>query len=157
MYLSILVFFVIVNISLGILTISPSPLYVENNCFYPDETAPNVDPAIEITGSNMTSLIGETSIPTNSTVTDPLWGSGEPFNAITEPFEQSYKSLETVKNIVTGGFVVKVIKNVGLCVSGSESNPMWDYFANGLEIVIGIFVVIAVFYFITGRGGILSS
>ena len=59
----------------------------------------------------------EMRIPTNSTQTqqpgDPT-GGGEPFNQITEAIEASYKTMETMKNFVTGGYVMNVIGNLNL-------------------------------------------
>ena len=55
--------------------------------------------------------------PTNSTDTqgigDPT-GGGEPFNQITEAIEASYKTMETMKNFVSGGYVMNVLANLNM-------------------------------------------
>lgn len=157
-----------VNLALGILTIDPSPLYITDNCYFPstelDESgnriggAPQIDPAELTSGTPMTDLVDEMANPTNSTSTDPTYGLGETLNTFTDPFAQTYKSLETMKNFVTGGFVLEVLRNVGTCTTGNNpNNPLWDYVIGGIEIVMLFLVLVTVFYFITGRGGILSS
>ena len=62
-------------------------------------------------------LRGELEQPTNSTQTqqpgDPT-GGGEPFNQITEAIDASYKTMETMKNFISGGYVMNVVSNLNL-------------------------------------------
>lgn len=64
-----------------------------------------------------TDLGAELQQPTNSTQTqqpgDPT-GGGEPFNQITESIEASYKTMEMMKNFVSGGYVMNVVGNLNL-------------------------------------------
>ena len=70
---------------------------------------------IEQNGTAGFDRYGEMRQPTNSTDTqgigDPT-GGGEPFNQITEAIEASYKTMETMKNFVTGGYVMNVVSNL---------------------------------------------
>lgn len=67
--------------------------------------------------SGFSDIKTEMTMPTNSTLTqapgDPT-GGGEPFNQITEAIEASYKTMETMKNFISGGYVMNVIGNINL-------------------------------------------
>lgn len=39
----------------------------------------------------------------------------------------------------------------------SQANPVWDYFTNSISIIAIVLMALTVFYWITGRGHILSS
>lgn len=168
MYLSIFLFFMCVNFSLGILTVPNSPLYLTDNCYFPSTEidsegnriggAPLVDPALLDGTESMSDIVGELKSPTNSTTTDTSWGGGEVLNTFTDPFARTYKAIEWFTNFVTGGFVLEVLRNVGTCTTGNDpNNPIWDYIIGGIEVVMLFLISITVFYFVTGRGGLLSS
>ena len=39
----------------------------------------------------------------------------------------------------------------------NQSNPVWDYMTDGLSIILFFLAIVSVFYWVTGRGHILSS
>jgi len=163
-----------------------------------ERLAPEVDPVIGrgITGmNNMTDIEREMQFPTNSTDSDPSWaGDGNPFNAISEAASRGWKGMETMMNIVTGGYIMDIIEhttlncqldsraflttqaecdqqapphNVAPCQNATygmwidpldgADNAMWTTFKSGIQVIFGMLLVITIFYWITGRGHMLSS
>lgn len=231
MYLNLLVLFICVNFAVGLVTgvegsplhvgdmgtdeCHPFPLYgIDNDPASPTygemvPIAPEVDPVIGrgITGLNdMTEVEAEMRHPTNSTDSDPSWlGDGNPFNAISEAASRGWKGMETMMNIVTGGYIMDIIEhttlncqldskaflttqaecdlqapphNVAPCENATygmwidplncddpatpnvierDCNPMWNTFKGGVQVIFGMLLVITIFYWITGRGHMLSS
>ena len=221
--------FMCINICLGLVNIPGSPISIsESSCYYPeygtDESGNQVDrPGFDPISSdgilyymNGTAYVKTTDelgrellYPTNSTQVAPgVWeGAGEFFNPITEPIERQYKSLETMGNMLTGGYIIGLLNHVHIdcvmdndktsptfgklvrqstgycttfaanstqpiynngissadCISsngiwaGDDANVMWDYLKGGLQSVIGFLIALTIFYWITGRGHILSS
>ena len=118
------------NIGIGLMHIPNTPLSVPagfGECFadYEDVAGDGgmvpigdlQNRGIDPTAPGFASIGDEMKVPTNSTATqgpgDPT-GGGEPFNQITESIEASYKTMETMKNFVTGGYVMNVINNINL-------------------------------------------
>ena len=222
MYLNLLVLFICVNFAVGLVTgVEGSPLHVgdvqEGECHpypiydddpasptYGEYVAPAVDPVIGrgITGlTDMADVEQEMRHPTNSTDTDPSWlGDENPFNAISEAASRGWKGMETMMNIVTGGYIMDIIEhttlncqldskaflttqaecdlqappdNVAPCENATYGmwvdpmdcapepagtcNAMWNTFKGGIQVIFGMLLVITIFYWITGRGHMLSS
>tara|TARA_B100000470_G_scaffold3093_1_gene2246 strand:+ start:3150 stop:3875 length:726 start_codon:yes stop_codon:yes gene_type:complete len=241
MFVNLFVLFICINIALGLVTgVEGSPLKVdmEGDCNpYPISTAPDIDPIIgnEFSNVNSTSsLVGEMSLPTNSTSTDAGWlGDGNPFNTFTGTIERGLKAMETMLNVVSGGYIMDIVENttfdcslsgdafltdVGDCLAvkqadGSDHSPtlsepcvnpfyghmikpkvvtndqaecvdyysdnawldvappvavnapcfveapneMWLQFKYGIYIIFSMLMVITIFYWLTGRGHILSG
>ena len=241
MFVNLFVLFICINVALGLVTgVDGSPLKVDmkGDCDpYPISSAPAIDPIIgnEFSNINSTStLIGEMTMPTNSTETDGDWlGDGNPFNTFTGTIERGLKAMETMLNVVSGGYIMDIIENTtldcaldgeafitdaGECLAvkqadGSDYSPalsepcenpfygqmvkpkvvtneqsecvayyntnawletappvavnapcfvpspndMWIQFKYGVYIIFSMLMVITVFYWLTGRGHILSG
>ena len=130
MYLNLLLFFMCSNLGLGIMHIPDTPLSVPESfgqCFAEFEESPGDGKMVPIgeldsrgidpNDPGFSDIRGELEQPTNSTSTqqpgDPT-GGGEPFNQITEAIEASYKTMETMKNFVSGGYVMNVLANLNM-------------------------------------------
>ena len=132
MIVNILVLFMCINLSLGLLYIPGSPISIsQSSCFYPEEAAdgtarPGADPVNPdgiVYYMNGTAYVKTTDelgrelmYPTNSTQTAPgVWeGTGEWFGAITEPIERQYKALEVMLNMLTGGYIIDTINHMNI-------------------------------------------
>ena len=118
------------NLGLGLMHIPDTPLSVPESfgqCFAEYEIVPGdggmvpigelQNRGIDVNDPGFGDMGAELKQPTNSTTTqgpgDPT-GGGEPFNQITEAIEASYKSIETMKNFVSGGYVMNVVSNLNL-------------------------------------------
>ncbi len=118
------------NIGLGFMEIPDTPLSMPDhygNCGAQYEAAVGdggmvpigdlMDRGIGNGTAGFSDITEEMRQPTNATATqgagDPT-GGGEPFNQITEAIEASYKTMETMKNFVTGGYVMNVVGNLNL-------------------------------------------
>ena len=146
MILNLLVLFICINFALGMVTgVEGSPLKVElgdDEChpyaiFAPDvddlegdgdtteliRVAPNVDPITqnqfgdEESISDLTGRDGEMAMPTNSTSTDPSFGAGETFNGLLDAASRGWKGMETMLNIVTGGYIMDIVEHVSFSCS----------------------------------------
>jgi hypothetical protein len=147
-----------------------------SNCFYDGSTRPSSDPLNATDSLNDTGLLPSPSIggfrdellyPTNQTnINGTLSGDTLPFDSIFNSVEQIGKTLEMMKHFVLGGFIEDVIDNVafncyfdqdtGQLTSGAD-HALIDNIKNGVYIIFGVLMIITVFYWITGRGHILSS
>ena len=154
-------------------------------------------------------------MPTNSTTTDPTFGEGNPFNALLDAAQRGWKGMETMVNIVSGGYIMDIVEHVsfscsldkrafltGSIVAGqvvddmangnghvcseqttsngypnddhttvpcenatygkwtdpmAGGNAMFDTFKGGLQVIFSLLLVITLFYWLTGRGHMLSS
>ena len=229
MIINILLLFMCINICLGLVYVPGSPISIsESSCYYPEYGTDSEGNQIDRPGTGPVSSDGilyymngtayvkttddlgrELLYPTNSTQVSPgVWeGTGEWFGAITEPIERQYKSLETMGNMLTGGYIIDTLNHMnidcimdndptsathgklirastGYCTTfaanstnpiyntgissadcatasgiwaGDDANVMWDYLKGGLQSVIGFLVALTIFYWVTGRGHILSS
>jgi len=241
MFLNLMVLFICINFAIGMVTgVEGSPLKVDledDECspyriMAPDvndldgdgntteliRVAPSVDPVTQnpFTGmGNMTDITGEMVMPTNSTTTDPTFGEGNPFNALLDAAQRGWKGMETMVNIVSGGYIMDIVEHVsfscsldkrafltGSIVAGqvvddmangnghvcseqttsngypnddhttvpcenatygkwtdpmAGGNAMFDTFKGGLQVIFSLLLVITLFYWLTGRGHMLSS
>ena len=164
--------------------------------------APEVDPIANNpfgVGDNIDSIddvTGEMHRPTNSTeISDGVFeGTGEWFDSISEAASRGWKGMETMMNIVTGGYIMDIVEhttlqcqldstaflttqdecdlqappdNVVPCENATyglwidpldgADNAMWSTFKGGIQVIFGMLLVITIFYWITGRGHMLSS
>ena len=253
MFVNLFILFICINVALGLVTgVEGSPLKVDiqGDCdFYPETVygqdvndidgdgdttevirlsgAPDIDPVIGESGGSedISDLTGEMITPTNSTDTDPNWlGDGNPFNALTDPATRGWKAMETMLNVVSGGYIFDIVENTTLhceldnrthlntaeeclalptpavapCVNPwfgqlispkkvtneqdecneqhgftdpptnsiptdaapcfvDQKNEMWIQFKTGVYVVFSMLMIITVFYWLTGRGHILSG
>ena len=143
MFVNLFILFICINVALGLVTgVEGSPLKVdmEGDCDpYPETAygadvndidgdgdtteiirlsgAPDIDPVIGagLSDENMDELTNEMVTPTNSTGTDSSYqGDGNPFNAITDPVVRGWKAMETMLNVVSGGYIFDIIENTTL-------------------------------------------
>ena len=187
MYLNLFLLFVCINFGLGILTVSGTPLTAPPNlqdCFLDRSVVPLINDTTTAgsLGNNVLQAKGEFMIPVNNTAAgSPIGGTGlgpdssqqldqiEEFN----PFI-IVNALITMKNFATGGHIMEVVDNMTFqCdFTGSpdptapDYNPdygtavtpeVWNYFTDGVEIIVGILLVITLWYWISGKAHILSS
>ena len=172
---------------MGLVHIPGSPLSAyqqggpQDNCFYPPGFEP--DPVAQNPiGANdsidsMTDLQQEMAFPTNSTNVDGAGtyeGDESPFGFL-DSLSRSLKSVETMLGIMTGGYIFATHDHVMIACEmdkdpnsatynkliqmddGTGGNAMWDYIKTSLHLVIGFLIIITIFYWVTGRGHILSS
>ena len=191
------------NLGFGLLTIPGTPLSISESfgdCAAQYESASNpsgMRPLADGTGASFgpQGEIDEVKYPTKSTgSTDPPTIDPTMFNSISEAVDASYKTIETLKNYVTGGHVLNVIQNINLHCdnqpvlstvaecdeawddtpytevtyvysSGASitypcenptfgdaiHEPIWLYFRGAVEAIIGFFLLMTLFYFVTGR------
>lgn len=147
----------------------------DNNCFYDKDEKPPIDPLQSIDSLNGTDIIGNNTLsdfknellyPTNATnINGTTIGDFLPFDSILNSVEQIGKTLEVMKHFVLGGFIEGVIDNVafncyfdntGKLTSGPEHQLVTDL-KTGVYVIMSVLMIITVFYWITGRGHILSS
>ena len=142
MFVNLFILFICINVALGLVTgVDGSPLKVNmaGDCDpYPETVygadvndldgdgdtteiirlsgAPDIDPVIGSgISEDMDELTEEMRRPTNSTDTDSSYqGDGNPFNAITDPILRGWKSMETMLNVVSGGYIFDIIENTTL-------------------------------------------
>ena len=121
MFLNLLLLFMCLNLGFGLMHVPGHPLtipdsYSECMAQYEDALDDGQMKPISGTdsiGSELDDIAEEMRLPTNSTsTTTPPSGDGTPFNAITESIEASYKTMETMKNFITGGYVMNVLENL---------------------------------------------
>ena len=121
MFLNLLLLFMCLNLGFGLMHVPGHPLtipdsYSECMAQYEDALGDGQMKPISGTGSigsELDDIAEEMRLPTNSTsTTTPPSGDGTPFNAITESIEASYKTMETMKNFITGGYVMNVLENL---------------------------------------------
>lgn len=112
-FLKIMVIFLCLNTAWGITAIEGQPTYLEDGwqCFY-DPTNVNLDPTHDGTASQIDAVKDEMTFPTNSTVTDTLFGDGTPFNSISETLEASGKAIETMKNFASTSYLTDSLDNI---------------------------------------------
>jgi hypothetical protein len=146
-----------------------------SNCYYDDATAPPQDPIAAIDSLNGTDILGNNTIdgfkgellyPTNATnINGTTSGDFLPFDSIFNSVEQIGKTLEVMKHFILGGVIEGVVDNVafncsfdqdGVLTKGPESQVVTDI-KSGIYIIMGVLMIITAFYWITGRGHILSS
>ena len=182
MYMQFMLLFICINVMLGVIHIPGSPLSVTNSsCFYPDGLDPDpiannpMGPGDSI--DSMADMQQEIAFPTNST--NP--GGGETFEGDGNPFpifdtlSRSWKSLDMFIQMATGGYVFDTIQHITIACEqdkdpnsptyeqlipmddGTGSNAMWEYIKTGFQVIISFIIIITVFYWLTGRGHILSS
>ena len=175
--MNILTFFVCINIGMGVLASPGTPFYVNgtDNCFFPNATAPKPGDVAGINGTlvgipaNQTGtiddLLGETANPTNSTLTDPLFGDGGVLNNFFDTVDQAAKVMEVMKNVISGEYITKVVDNfvvtcsyngTGHLVSSPEPD-VWINLKTGIQVLFIMLTVFTLFYWATGRGHILTS
>jgi hypothetical protein len=147
--------------------------------------------------------------PTNST-------DGNPFDSLTQPYEQLYQGLDTAKEYILGGYITKIIDHVAInCVTDPNTSPpqsvigyidnnptstsynqlitkyinsgtgTWlnntcgsddrtnglipastpcyvenevlNQFKSGINLIMGFLIVFLIFYWITGKGHLITS
>ena len=190
------------------MTVEGLPFYNPDSCYYHAGKAPNADPAV-LAGTTSDALQIEMGAPTNST-------SGNPFDPITQPFEQLYSALDTIRQYVLGGYVGTVIDHVSVnCVmdpstvvnndpdtmrsvigyyetntssphyntlitkyipntAGTawvdntcgastaqvpcyEENTVLSQFKTGVDLIMAFLIIFLIFYWITGKGHLITS
>lgn len=172
--MNMLTLFVCINVGLSILALPGTPFYVNgtDNCYFPSTGAPPVDPTIHVNstllaGNNATigTVQDEFITPTNSTLTAPGWITTNPLNSFLDTVDQAAKSMEVMKNVIGGGYIFGVIDHFSISCGYDENgtlidfgtSPVWTTFKEGISVVIIMLTIFTLFYWITGRGHILTS
>jgi hypothetical protein len=214
MYMNLLLLFICINVFLPLMTVEGLPFYNPDSCFYHADTAPHADPAKLIQNSSgaqydTETLMQEMRSPTNST-------DGNPFDSLTQPYEQLYQGLDTAKEYILGGYITKIIDHVAInCVTDPNTSPpqsvigyidnnptstsynqlitkyinsgtgTWlnntcgsddrtnglipastpcyvenevlNQFKSGINLIMGFLIVFLIFYWITGKGHLITS
>lgn len=172
--MNILTLFVCINIGMGILAVPGTPFYVNGteNCYFPATGSPGFDPTLGnipniIQGNqsaNASSVLGELVEPTNSTNTDDF-GDGNIFNNFFDTVDQAAKSMEVMRHVISGGYIMDTIghfvvscsfNETGHLVSGGE-HQVWTTFKDGVQVLVFMLGIFTLFYWATGRGHILTS
>jgi hypothetical protein len=186
MIINLWLLFICLNVAFGLVHVPGSPLSVYqyvpgNNCFYPPgfEADPVAQSPIGANDSidSMEDLEQEMAFPTNSTNvggTGVYEGDESPFGFL-DSLSRSLKSVETMLGIMTGGYVYATLDHIMIACEqdkdpnsstygtlipmddGTGGNVMWDYIKTGFHLIIGFLIIITIFYWVTGRGHILSS
>ena len=90
----------------------------------------------------------------SSNMTDPI------YDPLIDQIEYVYSGVETIKNVMLGGYVVNVIDSITLtCDTNPESatygqgidSEVMIYVKAGLHIIFGFMVFLTVLYIITGK------
>lgn len=185
MIINLWLLFICLNVAFGLVHVPGSPLSVYqstpgNNCFYPPgfEADPVAQSPVGDNGSidSMEDLEQEIAFPTNSTDTGTgtFEGDGNPFS-IFDSLNRSLKSVYMMIEIMTGGYVYATLDHIMIACEqdkdpnsstygtlipmddGTGGNLMWDYIKTSFHYIIGFLIIITIFYWVTGRGHILSS
>jgi hypothetical protein len=154
-----------INGSLYMVTLDGSPFVtdIQGDCFV-------IDADIQ---SNVTNLAPDTDNTTldqlQSNMTNPESG-GTIFDPITQTLERSADTIDTMINLATGGYILNLADRVMIQCSLDadpnsdtyqqyipESNPVWDAFKLMFRGIIVVLTSLTIFYWISGRGHILSS
>lgn len=87
------------------------------SCYYPQVTAVEIDPLKEATGQDLldqttgeSDLISDLQDPTNDSNTGE--GDGTPLDSFTQTAEILARSVDLIKNFLTGGYVVNTLGNL---------------------------------------------
>ena len=171
---------------MGLVHIPGSPLSAyqqggpQDNCFYPPGFEP--DPVAQNpigdgdSIDSVSDLTTELQMPTNSTDngTGTIEGDGNPFGFL-DSLSRSLKSVWVLGEIITGGYIFATLDHIMIACEmdkdpnsptymtmipmddGTGGNAMWDYIKMGLHTIIGVLICLTLFYWVTGRGHILSS
>lgn len=173
--MNILTLFVCMNIGMSILGVPGTPFYVNGteNCYFPKTGAPLVNsvvadvPDVLVGNQSATpqNVAGELTEPTNSTNTDPEFQVGGVFNNFFDTVDQAAKSMEVMRNIISGEYIMSVIghfvvscsfNETGHLVSGGE-HEVWTTLKSGIQTLMFMLATFTLFYWATGRGHILTS
>ena len=147
-----------------------------SNCYYDETTAPDQDPIVGIDSLNGTDLLSNNTLdgfkdellyPTNATnINGTTQGDFLPFDSIFQSVEQIGKVLEVMKHFLLGGVIEGVIDNVafscyfdndGLLTKDPQEHQQIVQIKQAIYTIMGVLMIITAFYWITGRGHILSS
>jgi hypothetical protein len=159
---------------MGMISMPGTPFYVNGteNCFFPSG-GPGFDPTSNVPATlypNGTvvaynSTLQEFVEPTNSTNTDPLFGDQTVLNNFFDTVDQAAKSMELLKHVISGGYIMDTINHFTISCSFNETghiitepeHPVWTNLKEGINVLITLLMVFTLFYWATGRGHILTS
>lgn len=112
-------------------------------------------------GTTTTQLLGN--------VTNPESG-GTIFDPITQTLERSADSIDTMIDLATGGYILNLADKVVISCEIDQDpqsethnqivpvvNPVWDAFKLIFRAIIVVLTTLTIFYWLSGRGHILSS
>ena len=168
MYMHVILFFICLNIGMGVTAIPNTPLTINN------AQSSQLDTCFTLSQQSMIQLDPNTNtwerIPanTNSTLNTPTQNIanleqftdqfGGTYDPVTEAIDAGYSTIDFIKGIVLGGFITNAIDSITLtCDFSTGGNPVTDdpvmqYFKAGLNIIFGFMLVLLVIYLITGKG-----
>ena len=153
---------------MSVMFLPGTPFYVNgtNNCYY-NGTAISNDDVFENDklGLNASNVKDEAQYPTNTTYNGTTQGDGGIFHSLFEGTEQLFKYGEMMRGIVLGGFIEGVIDNIVLnCYFDKDGNltkgtdhQFWTDFKMGINVIFLFLLILTVWYWISGRGHLLSS
>ena len=168
LYMHVILFMICLNLGLGITAIPDTPLYISqaqsnvaNNCFNIAQ-----DNLIEYDGTSWVRNVNANAT-LNSPVqqmadmerfTDQFGGSYDP---VTQAIDAGYKTIDLVKGVILGGFVINAIDTMTLHCDFSPENttgsvvvddPVMQYFKAALQVIFGLMIALLILYLVTGKG-----
>ena len=120
---------------------------------------------VTASASNIDSTLQEFVYPTNSTLTDPLFGDNAVLNNFFDTVDQAAKGMEVMKHVISGTYITDTIDHFviscyydenGTLVTGAE-HLVWTGLKEGIKTLVMLLMVFTLFYWATGRGHILTS
>ena len=168
MIMNLITLFLGINLAMSVMFLPGTPFYVNgtNNCYYNGTSVSNNDLfENDKLGLNASNVKDEAQYPTNTTYNGTVQGDGSIFNSLFEGTEQLFKFGEMMRGIVLGGFVEGVIDNIVLnCYFDTDGNltkgadhQFWTDFKTGINVIFLFLLILTVWYWISGRGHLLSS
>jgi len=168
LYMHVILFMICLNLGLGITAIPNTPLYINqastnvaNNCFNIAQ-----DNLIEYDGNAWVR-----NVNANATLNSPVQQMadmerftdqfGGTYDPVTQAIDAGYKTIDLVKGVILGGFVINAIDTMTLHCDFSPENttgsvvvddPVMQYFKAALQVIFGLMIALLILYLVTGKG-----
>ncbi len=168
LYMHVILFMICLNLGLGITAIPNTPLYISqasstvaNNCFNIAQ-----DNLIEYDGTAWVR-----NVNANATLNSPVQQMadmerftdqfGGTYDPVTQAIDAGYQTIDLVKGVILGGFVINAIDTMTLHCDFSPENatgsvvvddPVMQYFKAALQVIFGLMIALLILYLVTGKG-----